>query len=229
MGRYWLVLLIMVGFSVQAVPPYQCRNGLFATYKSLQAGHIIGAKGEQIHARADDKGCPQGEHCALRGYLINGDPVLTAHPQQGWICIYYMNGNHDYTGWLPVSQVKLTALTTPPLSQWPGTWQAVTGNPQITITAEDDHTLSVTGDAEWYGGKTASGDDIVHLGSFAGHARPQGASATVIDGDGEYGSNKYVCQVKLQRVGRYLVATDNQSCGGMNVRFNGVYERQPTD
>ena len=37
------------------------------------------------------------------------------------------------------------------------------------------------------------------------------------------------CVVKLHRRGPYLVASDNNNCGGLNVSFNGIYTKAKTD
>ena len=33
------------------------------------------------------------------------------------------------------------------------------------------------------------------------------------------------CKVWMRRLGPYLVASDNLSCGGMNISFTGVYTK----
>ncbi|MCA1633634.1 MAG: hypothetical protein LC802_07935 [Acidobacteria bacterium] len=48
-------------------------------------------------------------------------------------------------------------------------------------------------------------------------ARPAGNVLTVEEDS---------CRVTLRLVGDYLVASDNSECGGMNVRFDGVYRRK---
>jgi len=39
------------------------------------------------------------------------------------------------------------------------------------------------------------------------------------------GAGSDACMVDLTLVGRYLVVTDNNMCGGVNVRFWGIWVR----
>ncbi|HEL3807788.1 TPA: hypothetical protein UMT99_003956, partial [Stenotrophomonas maltophilia] len=36
------------------------------------------------------------------------------------------------------------------------------------------------------------------------------------------------CKVRVHSLGEVLIVADNSECGGMNVRFNGVYRRAGT-
>ncbi len=48
---------------------------------------------------------------------------------------------------------------------------------------------------------------------------PQGNVLRVVD-------EEQGCEVTLTFVGTLLVAHDNGECGGMNVRFDGVYQKR---
>jgi hypothetical protein len=61
--------------------------------------------------------------------------------------------------------------------------------------------------------------DNIHTGVVNGSARPEG-NVLVVEDD--------ICRATLRLVGDYLVVSDNSDCGGMNVRFDGVYRRRPT-
>ena len=45
------------------------------------------------------------------------------------------------------------------------------------------------------------------------------------DGSIPFDSDKAECQVRMQRVGAYLVVEDNGGCGGSMVTFTGLYRR----
>jgi len=60
-------------------------------------------------------------------------------------------------------------------------------------------------------------------GAFGATAAVPGSGELIFrDGEGDA-----MCEVKLHRRGPYLVASDNSQCGGMNVRFNGIYTKMP--
>jgi hypothetical protein len=43
---------------------------------------------------------------------------------------------------------------------------------------------------------------------------------------GENETDEYECKVSIRKVGKYLVVADNMQCGGANVSFSGVYQKQ---
>ena len=55
-----------------------------------------------------------------------------------------------------------------------------------------------------------------HLGEIEASATPKGATITLRDD---------ICHMDVHWLGDALVVSDNAECGGMNVRFNGVYQR----
>ena len=101
----------------------------------------------------------------------------------------------------------------PPLTAWLGTW--VQGENRITIERSNTPgKLSLDGEAYWRGGR-----DNVHEGAIAGEATPQGNRLHYEEGSAES------CNIDLALIGKYLLASDNNKCGGMNVRFWGVWRR----
>ena len=89
----------------------------------------------------------------------------------------------------------------PPLSAWAGTWTG--GEDRVTIRLSNTPgQLELKGAASWH-----SANDVVHLGSFAGAAAPAGNRLHFFDGSTE------------------SCASDNSKCGGMNVRFGGIWKR----
>lgn len=90
-----------------------------------------------------------------------------------------------------------------------GTWTR-DGNPKIVITAIGKDRVSAEGEAAWPGlGRLAT-----HEGGFSAVASWAGKEITFREGD-----DAHSCKVDLLRRGPYLVAKDNNYCGGMNVRF----------
>ena len=108
---------------------------------------------------------------------------------------------------------EVPADAAPPLDAWLGTW--ANGRGRIRIAASNPPgKLHLAGDAEWHG---VGG--VVHTGDFEGDAAPTGNHLHFV----EDGADS--CTVDLTLIGKYLVADDNDRCGGMNVRFWGVWKR----
>jgi hypothetical protein len=214
------MLLTGLPFASVAVQPYSCRNGAFPSYTDLSLAEIVAGKDDRVHARDDMEGCPEQAKCLQKGYLVSGDKVLTAHPTEGWICIYYPGRKSDYTGWVPLENIKAVPLSaTPGLDEWEGLW-IFGGADRVSIDPAPTGTLKISGNAKWYGGKDTFGHPIVHFGEVNGEAKPTANKVVVKEGDDEY-----ACVVSFELIGPYLVSTDNGNCGGVNVRFNGVYLR----
>jgi hypothetical protein len=74
--------------------------------------------------------------------------------------------------------------------------------------------LSLEGEAYWHG----FGDNV-HSGEFSGEATPTGNKLHFTDGDDS-------CTIDLALSGKYILANDNNTCGGLNVRFWGVWKRR---
>ncbi len=217
--RSSLALLLLLSAPAYAIEPFTCRNGHFPTYTEIAPGEIATEAGS-VHASNDTRGCPGDSRCLQKGYLVNGDRVLTAHPAEGWVCIYYLGKKSDYTGWVKEEQVKtLPSSKNPPVKDWLGYWETL-GKDNIIISEAPDGMLRIEGKAFWFGGKDSLGYDIVHFGEISGTAEPTGNSLTVKDGD-----DGFSCVAKATLVGSYMVVSDNSYCGGMNVRFNSIYRR----
>ena len=85
---------------------------------------------------------------------------------------------------------------------------------RIAIRAAGAAGIAASGEGHWKG--VAS----VNVGEF--HAKADAVSSPVfVLREGSDG-----CAVALERRGPYLLANDNERCGGHNVRFVGIYIRQ---
>ena len=54
------------------------------------------------------------------------------------------------------------------------------------------------------------------MGQVEARATPRGADVEFVED---------TCRVRVHSLGEVLIVADNSECGGMNVRFNGVYRR----
>jgi hypothetical protein len=143
---------------------------------------------------------------------VAGDPMLVFREEGDWTCGYLSNRAGSSPGWVRSGDLrKIESDPSPPLRAWFGTWTY--GEERIAIQASRTQgMLALSGKAAWHGL-----GDIVHYGQFTGEAAPRGSHLHFMDGG---------CTVDLTLIGKYVVATDNQMCGGANVRFLGIMIRK---
>jgi hypothetical protein len=192
-----------------------CRNGLFTEEQSeFGIAKVLG--GPKVHLIDDGAGCPSREaRCAARAYLTPGDEVITGRRHGDFICVFYPGKGGGSAGWLPAENLKAPPKGPAGEDGWVGRW--VDGDDVIALRRTGTE-ISARGDGYWPSAhpprSIAPGGP--NLGAFAGAGRPAAGLLTIVDG---------ACAVTLRRVGRYLLATDNRGCGGLNVTFTGVYGR----
>ena len=98
-------------------------------------------------------------------------------------------------------------------SAWVGEWDRG-GDGTLTIVEDNGKLVISEGLALFH-----MGPDNVHTGEVRGPLKRTGSTATVTMDD---------CSLTLNRTGPdTLSAEDNGKCGGLNVRFDGDYSRQP--
>ncbi len=158
-------------------------------------------------------GCSSGNDC-LATTLEPGDPVLVYRVERDWTCGYLSQHNGAGPGWLRSKDIRPVNFDpTPPLNALVGTW--VNGKDRIRIQpSKSSERLDLEGEATWRGAR-----GVVHTGDFAGEAAPAGNRLHFV----EDGADS--CTIDLALIGNYLVANDNAMCGGMNVRFWGIWKR----
>jgi hypothetical protein len=177
-------------------------------------------------------GCPNNSAgCRAKAYLMNGDVVLVTNTQGAYRCATFTSGRGvSTTDWLPAASVAPLAPQAIRLDDWAGQW--VIGEQQITITRAGGQ-LSLKGVAT-YGASDPERvrRGAVNVGDFDVSVAPQsGHVAFTISGDATlpYDQGEASdCRVRLSLIGPYLVAKDNDNCGGHNVSFTGVYRRKGT-
>lgn len=224
--RYIFALIfISISSTANATEVYECRNGGFPQYEGIQLAEIVAASGEKVHARNDWGGCPDKDGCKQSGYLINGDKVLITPEINAWVCVYYLGKSNDYAGYVPKENINYIPYSLKPkLSNWFGVWKSLGGEyaNSLNITLDEKGRLQVNGQAYWYGGQNSFNEDIVHVGQVSACAKPEANKLTIKEGDDEFS-----CKLNLELLSTFLVVSDNGNCGGMNVRFNAVYQQRP--
>ena len=180
------------------------------------------------------RGCPDpGEACRERAYLVTGDGLILGERRDAYVCATYRAeaDGMGRTGWLPADAVAVEPPAPVAPEGWLGTWTQAEARIQVS-PGQEPGTLTVSGGATWGAGdadRVARGG--IHTGEIEGIVTPQGDSASF--GMGEDGSlpieraDAADCQVRLRRLGPWLVVDDNLACGGLNVTFRGVYRRGP--
>lgn len=156
-------------------------------------------------------GCATGKCLPMR--LRAGDPVVLNRTEGDWTCGYLVARDGSAQGWVRSTELRPVASDpNPPSSAWIGTW--VQDENQITIQAcprDAPATLTFDGKAYWHGPR-----NNIHSGRVSVQARPVGNRVHLDD---------QLCKIDLALSGKYLLANDNNMCGGLNVRFWGVWKR----
>lgn len=199
--------------AAQAQDDTTCRNGLFPREAPFTLARVSAEQNVYFHGDLD--GCPAaGEACITNSYLIDGDEVIVSKLREGFACAYYVQS--DTAGWIPLNQIEPVATEQAPQpAQWAGRWQG-RGDNRISITHAEGTGLAIAGRAFWPAARPSELYSV-RTGEIAGHLDQIGTRARYDDND--------LCEVNFTLLGQYLLAGDNNRCGGMNVSFTGVYTR----
>jgi hypothetical protein len=165
--------------------------------------------------------CPAAtKACRKKSYLVTGDLVLVGRTRGDFTCVTYqspLTKKHIWAdGWLPSAALTPVApMPSPKPSDWIGTWC----NPgcRIEIKTGDGGKLEVEGQ-----GVFPTARDF-HNGAFKAQVAPQNDAIAFADDGSNYGEG---CQVRMQRIGPWLLVVDNAGCGGAGVSFSGLYRRK---
>jgi hypothetical protein len=173
--------------------------------------------------------CPSGaQACRLKAFLVPGDLVLVQRTEESFVCATYRSQRGAVTeGWLPFAALEAVDVSVPPrVSAWAGRWvrdeeARITLTPRADVIAIDGVATSGATDPA----RVQQG--AVNTGVLEGSVEPQGNMLAL--GEGYDGTRPPAagsdCVARLRLFARYLVAEDNNTCGGNNVSFTGVYVR----
>ncbi|MCF7751129.1 hypothetical protein KQ945_10260 [Bacillus subtilis subsp. subtilis] len=211
-------LLPMTALASGSADNGSCRNGAFpAEQGSFALAKVIAPR---LYLLGDTPGCPaKGEPaCRQRRYVVAGDTLITGRDLGGHRCAFFPNKVGGSAGWVDAAGLQVQPLPAPTLQAWAGDWRD--GDDRLVIGVRGRQ-LHVEGDAYW---PSANPTPEVrpygpNMGQVDAQALPDAASVVVQDG---------TCTLRARLLGDYLIVADNSECGGMNVRFNGVYRRTPT-
>jgi hypothetical protein len=215
-----LVLLWLPVFGqLEGNPANWCRQGFFpAESEEYQIARVRGEAKERAYFYDDTRDdCPAAKDCVLKSYLVPEDEVLVSRIYNSdWGCAWYSPKKGSPTvGWIPIGRLDLLPPGVNLLAQdWVGKWKYFDNS--IAISKGVGGELAVKGAALWHG----LGDNV-HIGELDHKAKPTGSILKL----GENETSEYDCKATLRLVGKYLVASDNMNCGGVNVTFSGVYRK----
>lgn len=214
-----LSMLPLSAFAGATADDGSCRNGAFPTEQGDFALARVGGKG-RLYLLGDLEGCPtQGEPaCRQRSYVVGGDTLVTGRMHGAYRCAFFPNKVGGSAGWVDADRLQVVPTsTTPALRDWAGDW--TDGDNTLHLRVRDG-ALVATGEAFWPSARpTPQRPYGPNLGQIDAVARPRGATVDFTDSD-DAG-----CTLQARWLGDYLIVSDNSECGGMNVRFNGVYRR----
>lgn len=211
------LLLVAAGTSTSTpIEPYDCRGEVPQFEDSAELARIVVPK---VNFRDDVKGCPESESCIRKGYVVAGDTVVVSKTNAEWVCATFVGDKATSRGYLPANSVRIVPTKSPPKGDWVGVW-GYFGN-TIQIRETDGGRLHVVGHAIYpvYGPEGEYRWD--NEGDFEADLSPD-ADKLVLTTDEKYG-----CEVQMQLIAGNLFVSDNSFCGGMNVRFDGVYRKAP--
>lgn len=185
-----------------------------------------------VRGASERKGCPGPDPaCREAAFVVPGNTVILGGATPGFVCATYVGQTGAVrSGWLPEGAVVRAPDPPPPGPRdWTGTWRA----PEATLVvrpAKAAGAVSVKGDAT-YG--SLDPDRVrrgaVNMGHVEGIMAPSGPSLAFTMGD--RGTVPYAaadtasCGLRLRLLPPFLLAEDNNACGGMNVSFTNVYRR----
>lgn len=214
-----------------AVEAPDCRNGVFVeegvTYglaKVTGEGKLFFIEDtfycDKDKQKAACPVCPSDNAaCLSKSYVLPGDLVITARSFNGYRCILYRNEKNiaGSAGYVPEGRLEALPSAQPTQKEWLGQWRM--GDDSITLRAKGDK-LSASGEAYWPSANPSLKERPggPNMGEMSGVATPRGNRVDFSDDEDE-------CHVSLTLLPPFLLARDNERCGGMNVRFDGVYLR----
>ncbi|MGE8259888.1 MAG: hypothetical protein ACN6RJ_10740 [Stenotrophomonas sp.] len=192
------------------------RNGLFPSAQSgFALARVVGT--QRLYLLGDMDGCPaKGEPaCRQRSYVVSGDTVVTSRDLGAYRCAFYPNKVGGSAGWVDRSKLQPLPVATPSLQDWVGDWKDGDNGLRISVRGGQLH---VEGDAYWPSANPTPEQRPYgpNMGQVEAQATPRGSQVDFVEDS---------CTVHAQVLGDVLVVSDNSECGGMNVRFDGVYRR----
>jgi hypothetical protein len=220
--RYASVLVLAAGLlaaggaQAQNTDEDMCRNGLFPSQQEFALATVAGTA-PRLYFFNDWDGCPQkGASCQTKAYVVPGDRLLLGRTHGDWTCAWYQGKSRETVGWVRRQDLVVQTPAAVQAADWIGTWKEVYKGPGRIGIARVGDTLQVNGKTRWIGQNTENFGDISGALGIAGRHGHVGPVS---------GKETYECSADMVRIGDFLIVHDNSGCGGLNVRFDGLYVR----
>jgi hypothetical protein len=199
-----------------------------ANLSNITLGQVTAAKVNFVTDESFKAGCPAaGATCQKKAFVVARNLVVfdASTAKSGFVCSTYIGKTGRETdGWLPAASVQ--PIVPVPAPDWFGKWKRDI-SASIEIKRKSASVANVDGDASWQG---QSG--VPNVGDISATIDPrqtvQGfGTASDEQTQTAYGKgDPQACAVIFKQLGPYLFASDNNTCGGMNVTFSGIYTRR---
>jgi hypothetical protein len=209
----YAVVCVLVGSlcgNAQTRPTEDCRfayDGFTVSPAAkVQIGEITKRGAVQLEVCGSAKGC-------LEAPIAQGTAVQIYRHQGSWVCGYI--SGHDGAGpaWVAAGALRIIPYNEHPSpSAWVGSWAGGEDRVKLRLAGKPG-ALYLAGSAVWRGSSTS------HFGDTKGVASPIGNRLHFVE------SGPGSCTIDLVLLGHYILAEDNQACGGLNARFQGIWKR----
>jgi hypothetical protein len=224
-GLLLSVALARSASAFDAYDPANCSGAGWDDKRALTVSKVaVRPRANFVKSPYDDDftatGCPATtKACEKKAYLVTGDLVLAGQTRGDFTCVSYQSpltkSQIWANGWLPSAALTPVApMASPKMSDWTSTWRHPGGS--IEIKPGDDGKLQVEGEMV-----VPTARDF-HNGGFRARVAPRDNMIAFADDGTNYGEG---CQVRMQRIGPWLMVVDNAGCGGAGVSFTGFYRR----
>jgi hypothetical protein len=211
-----VILALSAAGAARAAEDLSCRNGSFPA-EQAPFGLAMVTPGDRLGFLSDTDGCPsEAAKCRGRAYVLAGNVLATGHEHGPYVCAFFPNRVGGTAGWAPRARLAPMAFPAAPApAAWAGHW--ADGDDTIDLAVKAG-AIEASGQAYWPSANPPLSERPggPNLGDLSAKARPAANHASFTDDP---------CTAAMTLAGDYLIVADNGQCGGMNVRFDGVYRR----
>jgi hypothetical protein len=207
LARAVLFILGAISLPSEAVAA-KCDDFSLSTTSTPKAGTVKADQGPRLYFQRVEDGCPGGDTCKAKAYLVPGDKVVLDDTGKAWLCVYFQGPKRGTFGWLPRTALK---IDNPPAAtrkqDWIGRWELADNS--IVIDERKDGKLHFKGVAINY--------SEFGLSKFEFDKSIKGNQVIDRSAGGQ-------CIVTLRLINGLILAETTSYCVGV-ATFDGIYRR----